>query len=704
MEFAIVRLLSPLALLAGLSARSFALVPSNDLVLGKPYLVGNQWLCVANSESSASYPTVHAIRATAAPLYAWEDRRLVALWNSQARCYDTALGWKLAQVDATLSASNASATSSIHAACATFKCGTSAICERAGLSSNCSTLDPLNAAFDAASSTSMDMTTVSGSLRAAADAANSTSHARAVLTAIFLPTERIKWHSIVDVHAIEHQRISATWRGAAERLLVSSVCKQLESLRSHRLSMLQMLTATDVPPNRGARNELVTTWRSILNNLVEIANGCTVTILVPECDLTAADIQSRVQAFVSAGAKYVTAVLCTPFGCNATAVVDQSRLELIQLELEMTSELMVCSLMLITISMSKDLLLLFERVASGAMAHGKWEVQAANLASAYHHTAHNIINEWRWGTAALRTSAAQRTQTALDCFLHASAEVTDLYEAFTMGSTWNEIEMATGVASCRGMHGPTPHVQISMERDVRRGDGMRVTPALTAGGASLNLTYREAGVHVEATEFDRQRTVTRFGVQDNRVLKLNAHNAFGSAVRRLQASHLRIGSEVRRSKGDQVYFKEAPDESSTVRMNEISRYLSEDLPCTSTKCGVDLYCDAVTGTLQHVGIGAYSPAGTCERTACSNMDDEHDGAMATAWASTLGFSAPSAVYISSGNGTNRCNWVCSEAGFFLFPFGTCPPAVTWHGANCGFCMITMPGQYSPPLENGHLRW
>ena len=79
---------------------------------------------------------------------------------------------------------------------------------------------------------------------AAASAANSTSHARAVLTTHVLPMERLKWRSIVNIRAIDHARIGAAWRSAAERLLVSSVFMPLVSLRSHRLSMLQTLTVT----------------------------------------------------------------------------------------------------------------------------------------------------------------------------------------------------------------------------------------------------------------------------------------------------------------------------------------------------------------------------------------------------------------------------------------------------------------------------
>ena len=95
--------------------------------------------------------------------------------------------------------------------------------------------------------------------------------------------------------------------------------------------------------------------------------------------------------------------------------------------------------------------------------------------------------------------------------MRVAGEVTDLLETFDAGAGWEGVATATGFASCRGMHGPSPRVQMRMEANMSIGSGLVITPALIASGATLNLTYQEGVGSTEATMVDAKRTEARFG-------------------------------------------------------------------------------------------------------------------------------------------------------------------------------------------------
>ena len=155
-----------------MSSRSQGLLPGTASI-GQPFLVDDASLCVANVESVA-HPPLRTLRAVAAPLLAWEGRRLVGVWNPEAACYDAALGWHLASADASATSANAT---TIPASCVAVTCGSAAVCGAGGLSSDCSVLDSLNVALGMESAAAWDATVLSSTVREAATAANATAHA-----------------------------------------------------------------------------------------------------------------------------------------------------------------------------------------------------------------------------------------------------------------------------------------------------------------------------------------------------------------------------------------------------------------------------------------------------------------------------------------------------------------------------------------------
>ena len=225
--------------LAAVSTRTQSLLPGT-VSLAQPILVDGAYLCVANIES-ASQPPLHRLQATAARLLSWEDRSLAAIYNPEAGCYDSSRGWSLAPADAT--------DHSVPAACLAVACGSSALCESYGLSSDCSVLDPLNDLLNSTSTAASDLSIVALAAREAALTANATSIASSGLAASPAKLERLNLQAEYDVSIAQHQRSTAAWRAAAQRLLSTDT---LASLRSERLDSLQAMIAAELPSIRPA--------------------------------------------------------------------------------------------------------------------------------------------------------------------------------------------------------------------------------------------------------------------------------------------------------------------------------------------------------------------------------------------------------------------------------------------------------------------
>ena len=304
----------------------------------------NEHLCLANTENVSFLP-FHSLVAAAAPLRSWEDRRTLAIWNADAGCYDSEVGWP--------AATNASVTRVV---CLPARCGSEATCEALGMSGDCVMVEQLQHALEEPSALEAASASLRGSVEQAARAANTSS---------LICTQLADEQNTTAATVLQAQRAVWRWSAgsarsagqAAAQQLAQHVASQLQSVRGERLPVLSRLMEGNAALSTwSGLQSLIDSKRSVLNTLI----GCAAN--TSACNASGTSEQLAAQTFLQEAHSLLSQL-------PLDGELGSGRLELLQLELELVAQVASATLWL------------YYAIAATRMhtaIDGHWQVRAAS--------------------------------------------------------------------------------------------------------------------------------------------------------------------------------------------------------------------------------------------------------------------------------------------------------------------------------------
>ena len=646
------------------------------LQLGDALLVEGS-LCLAKVREVEHAPLRNV--QTSARLHAWEDRRLLGVWEPQAGCFarlasDGEVGLGEGSMPLPLPLSTP---------CVPIACDPLAAspCAVRGMQSAC--IEPEGAWALAVREPSRVATAARTARLSVAEAAEAT---RRLCEAPLLGGEEAMRHGAArDAWRAQLEAARGAWR-ASERELAARLEAELLSVRDGRLPRLG-----------GMVGELLGEWLDgpeVVAALGAWADGLLARVNSSgigaeggeggeggEGDSAGTGLEVGLGAGSEALGRPEWGVLLDQLGLGTQPLAPSpsaAHLELVQLAVETTAQLEAATLWLHAINATRQLHLLLGDGCTRA-------VQLASVAGDQLSAANSSLHGWRVALQPLSPKGGALEATE-QCLRHKASEVQQLARGFGTGALAGPGAGHTGFAPCRELHGFAPLLALSLDHESLAADafGLSHTQAASRAGERWLRYHPLAGAIREES-----------GGSQRRYLALHMNSSFDawpdSARRTRRALTWQRPpasgqpapepSEEQRSPAHLASVHRRAAAPTPPKLNETrGRRLDE---CAADGCSVDMWCDAGLATLAPVGVGYYSPAGDCARYACTNMQEE------------LSATGGDPAYTASGNGSDACPWACGGgwAGVDL----PCP--MTTRSGFCRRCVPMSVGLWSPAGSN-----
>ena len=635
------------------------------LRLGDAVLVEGS-LCLAKV-GEVEHAPLRSVQASAR-LHAWEDRRLLGIWEPQAGCF-------------TRLASDTEATpplSPLSPPCVPLVCGPLAAssCALLGMQSSCiepegawalAVREPLHLAAAAR--------TARLSLTEAAQAV------RRLCESPLLGEEEPHRHGAArEVWRAQLADARGAWR-ASERDLASHLKAQLLSVRHGRLLQLGSLVS-DLLGEWLDGQVLVAALGAWADGLLAFVNASGIGDGGDEGDSAGTGVEAGVEAAV----RPEWGVLLHQLGLDTSPEAPPSsaaQLELIQLTVETAAQLEAAQLWLHALNTTRQLHI---QLGSGCTP----AAQLARVTDYQLSAANSSLHEWRMALQPLSPKDGA-LEAAERCLRHKASEVRQLASGFGIGAAPGLGAGHTGFAPCRALHGFAPLLALSLDQESLVVDsfGLSHTQAASREGERW-LRYHPLAGSIREASGGSQRTYLELHMNStfDELLFEEWRDRSGLATRRRALTwqdQPASGQPTPHPTEEHRYT--VPRRAAApmpVKLAEARRRRLDD--CSADDCSVDMWCDSSLTAVGPVGAGYYSPAGDCARYACTNMDEEYKP------------SGGGPAYTASGNGSDTCPWACG-AGFggVAMPDSQCPE--TTRSGFCRRCLAAWPGKWSPATSN-----
>ena len=645
------------------------------LQLGDALLVEGG-LCLAKVREVEDAPLRHV--QASARLHAWEDRRLLGVWEPQAGCFA-----RLASdSEGSLGEVSMPLPLPLSTPCVPIACGPLAAssCAVRGMQSAC--IEPEGAWALAVREPSRVATAARTARLSVAEAAEAM---RRLCKAPLLGEEEAMRHGAArEAWRAQLGAARGAWR-ASERELAARLQAELLSVRDGRLPRLGGMVGQllgewlDGPV-------LVAALGAWADGLLAFVNSSGIGGEGGEGGSAGTGLEEGLETGSEGLGRPQWGVLLHQLGLGTQPLAPSpsaAHLELVQLTVETAAQLEVAALWLHAINATRQLHLLLGDGCTPA-------AQLASVTGDQLSAANRSLHGWQEALQPLSPKGGALEATE-QCLRHKASEVQQLASGFGTGALPGLGAGHTGFAPCRELHGFAPLLALSLDHESLAADAFGLSHSQAAARAGERwLRYHPLAGTIREESGGSQR----------RYLELHMNSSFdawpGSARRRRRALTWQGPPASGQPAPQPSEEQRSPAHLSPAHLSPAHRRVAAPTPpklnatrgrrldeCSADGCGVDVWCDAGLATLAPVGVGYYSPAGDCARYACTNMEEE------------LSATGGGPAYTASGNGSDACPWACGGgwAGLDL----PCP--MTTRSGFCRRCMAMFTGLWSPAGSN-----
>lgn len=631
--------------------------------------MGQETLCLANWQEVID-PPLRMLQTWSAPMRAWEDLRLLGVWNTAAACFDGVLAWQMdPAMNTTVSSGPGDPVS-----CITASCGLDAdVCEGLGMRNACmedepTLLDALAAPSVVADAMSRIQSSVDETMQSAAQLLGCChqlrGHGHAEHELAMLKAQTEVW--------VAHRRAALTAWDLSSNVLHEHAVQQARTVRQRLSGLTGLLSDAFDPP-----------WTN--------GHG-----IVQQAQQRLAAIEGNVTNHSAAYSEILAAMNDGRVVLQQVQLAEWNpllaqQLRAAQLQLEVSAQLVPVGLQLCALGAAEGL-----HVAVNDTDCAVLEVtvpEVSEIASAWQATAAQLLTAWKQQLLELsELEDVNSSQAVLRCLGQKAAEARRLIAAYETGSKRVTANGETGFYACRGLHAGAPRIDVAMNAQVLVSDaddaalGLAAVQAKTEDG-DRQLRFSPTVATVTLPASDGQRATTRFAVTD-RALQLSMPNTFegwNHGGRRL-AEHV--------ESNPRAAIQQVADGAAVQEVRQVPRGRERllQVSCDSgmAACGADVWCNDATWVMEAVGDGYYSPDGDCSRYACTSMDTEVFGM-------SYGLSTGDPSYVASGGGVDACPWACGGGHYAqaisMGAFGT-----------SYLCIEVLEGEWSPAGDNSIFQW